>query len=164
MRRLSFLLLLTIAFSVAIASYVTWWNHSEKIPTPTQQPLLIQFQDNSQCDLAKQTCSAQFMDLQLEVVFPQQPIYLKPFSLNMIIRGKASELVTVARVHFIMQGMKMLTPVTTLHVMPSTKNGDQLWQGNAILPVCSSGRHDWRVVIELETATTQYRVQQSVTM
>lgn len=162
MRRLPLLLSMSLVLSIGIAGYVVWRNQPDKIVTPVQQ--LATEQVNSECDLAKQTCIAQFADVQVQVELPQQPVYLKPFVLKVRTRGNSSVAITTVRAHFVMQDMQMPTPVTTLQVMPSADDGERSWQGNAILPVCISGRHDWRVVIELETATTRYRVQQGLRM
>ncbi len=164
MRRLPLLLSMGLVLSVIVASYVAWRSHTDKITRSAQQHLAVQSQDNSECDLARQTCIAQFADMQVQVELPQQPVYLKPFVLKVRTRGNSSVAITTVRAHFVMQDMQMPTPVTTLQAMPSADDGERSWQGNAILPVCISGRHDWRVVIELETATTRYRVQQGLRM
>ena len=100
----------------------------------------------------------------MQVALPQPPIYLKPFVLTVHTRGRNSAAITAVYAQFVMADMQMPTPVTSLVPATSTDNRDPSWQGNIILPVCISGRHDWRVVIELETATTRYRVQQGMSM
>lgn len=162
MRRLPFLLLMSLVLTVGVASYLVWRNRPDNIVTPEQQPVTEQI--NSECDLAKQTCIAQFADLQVQAALPQPPVYLKPFVLTVHTRGRNSAAITAVRAQFVMTDMQMPTPVTSLVPTISADNRDPSWQGNAILPVCISGRHDWRVVIELETATMRYRVQYGMSM
>lgn len=147
-----------------MAIFATWSYYPEQMQTPAPQQLTIQFQDNTDCDLAKQTCTTQFTDLQVQVTLPQQPIYLKPFASTVRASGNSSAAIMIVRVHFVMLNMQMPTPVTILQATPSAVDSERSWQGNTILPVCVSGRHDWRVIIELESATTQYRVQQGLSM
>lgn len=69
---------------------------------------------------------------------------LVPFSVTVQVRNSSSSQPTDVAVSFSMVGMYMGDNRFILSQQDSTT-----WHGQAMLPVCSSGRSDWRVVVEI---------------
>jgi hypothetical protein len=102
------------------------------------------------CDVVEQGCVIEHQgeQFQLQMTRPQG---LKPFHITFT--SSTSELARVS-VQFDMLGMDMQQPTQSLQ-----QTGAAIWQNQAILPICSSGRSDWVAWIRFRYQGSHYRLQ-----
>ncbi|VAX11985.1 hypothetical protein MNBD_GAMMA24-2510 [hydrothermal vent metagenome] len=111
---------------------------------------LISF-PHTDCKPERKPCSVSLGDRQLRFNLPKKAFYLRPFPVLVLLTGFTPDEIKSVSSRFEMTDMNM----GFNQVQLSEKN--RRWQGQAILPVCSSGSHDWLAVIEVKTGTTVYR-------
>ncbi len=99
------------------------------------------------CDPTHTICTAhaENRDLSLSVGVGEEVKPLIPFPVQVQLAGSASQTVRQVAVHFTMSGMDMRLWPMPLH--PRANGGDGLWQGNAIVPLCTTGRQDWEITV-----------------
>lgn len=110
----------------------------------------VRLHGSSSCDVTQQACirSADGIRLQLEI--PDKPSALKPFAVTAQVDADHPVDIQQVNLIFTMQGMQMGELRQALQA-----NGS-LWRGQAILPICTTGRRDWRVQVEVMAAKTIY--------
>jgi hypothetical protein len=69
---------------------------------------------------------------------------LKAFPVLVSLAGETAAKVNQVAVSFTMVNMEMGVNRFALH-----QRAEGMWQGQALLPVCSNGRQDWRVTVEV---------------
>lgn len=121
-------------------------NPKEKILLETVKP---------ECTPVEVPCEARKNQQVVTLNFPNNVKYLKPFQMQVTVQGFKPREVEKVLVDFKMIGMDMglnrytLSPVTN-------ESRTVSYQGEAILPVCVSGRVDWVAKIQLMTADKLY--------
>ena len=108
------------------------------------------------CDAARQPCSARQGDssLTLRLTGPLRP--LQPFPVEVRLTGPVAAARQIA-VDFSMVGMDM--GLNRFHLQ---RQPDGAWSGQALLPVCSAGRHDWLATVRVSGAeryTAEFELQ-----
>jgi hypothetical protein len=98
---------------------------------------------DSDCDPALTVCRVQHGDLALTLRLQDEFRALQPFWVQVNLAGSKAAIDKVA-VRFAMVDMDMGVNRFILE-----RQDDGIWKGQAMLPVCSSGRRDWRVTVEL---------------
>ena len=73
---------------------------------------------------------------------------LTPFPILVSLTGIAATRVNKVTVYFTMVNMDM-----GINGFDLSQRVDGTWQGQALLPVCSMGRRDWQVTIEVASDT-----------
>lgn len=73
---------------------------------------------------------------------------LTPFPVLVSLAGKAATRVNKVTIYFTMMNMDM-----GINSFDLNRQVDGAWQGQALLPVCSMGRRDWRVTVEVASDT-----------
>jgi hypothetical protein len=68
---------------------------------------------------------------------------LTPFIIELSLTGRAAATVNKVTVGFTMVGMEMGENAFKL-----VRGADGVWRGQAMLPLCSHGRRDWRATVE----------------
>ena len=76
-----------------------------------------------------------------------QPLTEFPVEVNLI--GREAAKVDKVAVNFSMSNMDI-----GFNRFDLSQQADKTWQGHAILPVCSMGRREWRVTVEVVSDTT----------
>ena len=110
------------------------------------------------CDPVVQVCSAGNDLIKLELHFPEQPVYLAPFPLQVSIAGNATTEVDSVIVDFQMSGMDMGINKTVLSkVTQADRQEQQVWSGKMILPVCVAGRADWQALVLVSAGANRYQ-------
>ena len=105
------------------------------------------------CDVTRQSCRARLDGKQVEFMISSPIHYLQHFDYELSLEGFASDSVTRVTVEFDMLDMNMgLNRYTA-----QASDDGQSWSGVAVLPVCVSGRNDWRVTVVLETEKGNYQ-------
>ena len=106
-------------------------------PQPINLPVAVN------CDPVATACSAGNDDITLSLHLAGEVHPLKPFTVELDLRGRAAATVNKVTVGFAMVGMEMGENAFKL-----VRGADGVWQGQAMLPICSHGRRDWRVTVE----------------
>lgn len=107
------------------------------------------------CNPVKSPCEAGDNQHSVTLQFPENVAYLKPFKMRVTLQGLRQEEIDKIIVDFKMLGMDMginryiLSPV-------KDEEGNIVYQGEGILPVCVSGRVDWVANTEVMTADKIY--------
>lgn len=102
------------------------------------------------CNPVEAVCTARMKQHVVTLHFPEKVVYLQPFKMRVTIEGLPEIEPEKLVVDFKMVGMDMglnrytLSPITD-------ESGNVYFQGEAILPVCVSGRVDWVANIQAET-------------
>lgn len=115
------------------------------------------------CNLQQNGCVINTAEFELRVVLEKTIYYLRPFSIHA--EGKAKDNASVENIYmnFKMNGMNMGVNRFLLK-KESLSDNIQRWRGNALLPVCVSGRADWLVELEIVTKQTRYILSVPVTV
>lgn len=115
---------------------------------------LIQMRIGSDCNPRTQACSAVHDKRTIVFRLDESVHYLKPFQVNVIPYGFEQTTIKSITTTFSMLGMEM-----GLNQFKMSEIGTGQWQGQVILPVCSSRRTDWIVEVLLETDESLYRAE-----
>lgn len=103
------------------------------------------------CQLGMTPCNVELPGLHGQIYLDRQPKYLQPFGMTVSLQGSDADKVQGVTVSLNMTGMDMSLPVNKLH---KTTTGD--WRGELMVPVCSSGRSDWVVDVEIVLVNKRY--------
>lgn len=120
---------------------------------PGQQIKVVLLKSTSTCDLNKQACVARFAQQTVELQFKQAVKYLTPFDLEVAIKGFDLHAIDEMSIVLHMVDMSMGINQFSLRKVDKTNT----WQGLAILPVCASGRNDWRVELHFSDSESSYK-------
>jgi len=96
------------------------------------------------CDLVQTGCMSIGDDVGVLLQFQSSPSALKAFGAEITIKQLATQPDEV-KLSFVMQGMEMGVQAFALQY----KNTSGKWEGEVILPICTSGRSDWQVIVEI---------------
>lgn len=113
---------------------------------------VVQMQLTEGCQLDTAPCVASAQDQSITVRLSETVHYLKPFQLSINLDGFNKAKILRVEAIFDMQDMEMGLNRYLLDNMAK-----QVWSGRIILPVCNSGRSDWRVTVKIITDTGQYQ-------
>lgn len=95
------------------------------------------------CDPQSQPCVAGGEPTALVLRFPDKVRLMAPFPVEVRLQGATAAAVVVA---FEMRDMDMGVNRTALAL-----GDDGVWRGEAVLPICRSGRADWQAVVEAQS-------------
>lgn len=139
---------------------IAWWlsQRTTEQPFSAQTPP-IELRLKSDCDLAQRPCHAEFADLKVDVIFLSQPHYLQPFAAEVVLRGARSVTVEQVSMQFMMHGMQMSLPAAYLQKTATSEQQTTRWKNKVMIPVCTSGRHDWSAEVGLTSAEKRYTLQ-----
>ena len=128
------LLLVAVAFSA--------WQQRSGLEAPPVQPIVLAVA--ADCDSARAACLAQGEGLEVELWLGPPVVSLTPFDIALRrVDGVLGES-AVVEVQFVMPGMDM---GINRYRLARVANG--LWQGRAILPVCTSSRVDGIAALDI---------------
>jgi hypothetical protein len=135
----AFLALLLLGFAVALLYPRLQARRADAL----RQPALV-LQGEPDCDPGRATCVASRpgMTVSLSLKGPVRP--LTPFAVTVRLEGTETIGTPRVAVTFSMVGMYMGSNRFDLRQQTPTT-----WQGRAMLPVCGSGRTDWRIAVEV---------------
>lgn len=133
---------------VIAGSYLSELLRSDSIKSNTS----VLLESNPACDLNKQGCVASINQQSVELRFKLAVKYLRRFDIEVVTSGFNPDMLESMNVNFTMLGMQMGFNQFSLN-KTQKKN---VWQGWAILPVCVSGRKDWRVKLDFGNAQSNY--------
>ncbi len=110
---------------------------------PDSPPQTINLPAAVNCDPVATVCSAGNDDITLSLRLSGEVHPLKPFTVELDLRGRVAATVNKVTVGFAMVGMDMGENAFKL-----VRGLDGAWRGQAMLPICSHGRRDWQVTVE----------------
>lgn len=96
------------------------------------------------CVPTGRACTARRDGLSLTLRLPDEIQPLEAFALQVVLAGPQAGAVETVLADFTMADMEMGRNRFQMERQP----GGQ-WRGQALLPVCTSGRRDWRVTVEV---------------
>ncbi|MCB1919046.1 MAG: hypothetical protein KDJ28_03565 [Candidatus Competibacteraceae bacterium] len=108
-------------------------------PAPTHAIVL---NADPACNPVGKTCLAQDAALTVTLGLGDRIQPLTAFPVQVDLGGEAASKAEKVTVSFAMQGMDM-----GFNRFDLRRQVDQTWRGQAILPVCSAGRRDWRATV-----------------
>ena len=101
------------------------------------------------CGTALEACLSEIEGRQIRFRLPRAAAYLKSFPVRVSLQG-FGEVDTVV-VRFEMRDMNMGYNSVSL------ARGESGWQGEAILPLCASGRQDWLATVTIQARGMRYQ-------
>lgn len=106
----------------------------------------MQLSAPSACDPARQPCAAGDARLTVQLRLSGEVKPLQPFNVQVELAGEAAAAgVAKVSVRFDMVGMDM-----GLNRFNLNRQSGNVWQGQAMLPMCHHGRRDWRATVEID--------------
>lgn len=106
----------------------------------------------SPCDISSQSCSVNEATVQYTIHFEGKPSPLKPFK---VVLDTQQVFTDAPVISFEMEGMDMGFNQYSLKRTQLT--GVIRYQAEVVLPVCSLGRNDWLMVLNLQTKESRHR-------
>jgi hypothetical protein len=143
-------LLLAVLLMAGVIGYLM----GESTPRVTTKVSLPSTVKN--CNPVLDLCTAS--DHSHSVVFRLDPStrYLKPFEIEVTIKGFNVTAVKTVSVDFNMVDMDMGINRFSLNQVIQQETGI-VYRGRGILPVCVTGRRDWQAVVEVDAGDTAYQ-------
>ncbi len=128
------------------------------VVTPDEKPqeVMLLESSNPACTPVDSPCSARDQQRTVTLHFPNKVKYLQPFQMQVSVQGLTPQEIEKIIVDFKMIGMDMGLNRFTLSP-GAAKDNSATYQGEAILPVCVSGRVDWVANIEVMTTNKIYQ-------
>lgn len=105
----------------------------------------IRLQGDPQCDVITSSCPKHGDGIRLSLALLDKPSGLRPFQVQVGV--EASEPLKVKQVKLIFSMSDMQMGDLKQSLTQNTESGK--WTGQAILPICTSGRSDWQVQVEM---------------
>ncbi len=125
-----------------------------------QQNAMVVLKSDPACDLNEQACSASIDALSVKLHFKQVVKYLTRFDVEVVTNGFKAFSIEKMSIDFNMVDMKM--GINRFALKQTDKKN--VWQGMAILPVCITGRKDWRVKLYLADSQSNYVAKYKLTV
>ena len=104
----------------------------------------IRLHGDPHCDPSRGGCVAHHEGMTLELSLPDSMRTMIPFDVAGTLNGPQAARITSVTVEFSMKGMYMGSNRFVLQQQDPTT-----WRGQAMLPICSNGRSDWQVTVEV---------------
>lgn len=120
--------------------------------TPDRNTQGIMLVADADCDLNRQACIASLDNQSVELSVQQPVTYLTKFQIRARVVGFEKQRINKMIAAFAMPGMDMGINRFALQQTAT----DNAWQGMAILPVCATGRKDWRATVFIATDDSNY--------
>lgn len=111
-----------------------------------------QLVSDKQCDITITDCTSAGEGVLFKLGFKERPSALQAFPVQFVIEGLDNRENIEVRLVFTMKGMDMGEQKQKLRY---DKKSDA-WHGQSILPICTSGRSDWHVKVEVMSSQKIY--------
>jgi len=137
------LVLIALLFGVGLLAG-RWWRSD-----PAAAAIALRVDQD--CDITTQRCALQAPGLHLSLALGPNPAVMQPFSVTLAEADSRGPDLDEAIIGFSMDGMDM--GLNRYRLEPA-ENGS--WQAWVTLPVCASGRHDWRAELLLKSRSGEH--------
>jgi hypothetical protein len=124
----------------ALGGRLYFHGHSDLDKVPVQSRLLAA---DPNCDPVLHTCTAGNGDMMISLHVQDKVRPLQKFSVQVKLGGGVATTVSQVSVRFDMADMDMGENRFQL-----SRQAEGIWQGQALLPVCSHGGRNWRTTVE----------------
>lgn len=139
--------ILAILFFLGLISSVYYPRLNDWFENRSGQAILLNA--DPACNPSDQPCTIGDTALTVTLNLAEQISPLKAFPVSVSLTGTVAAMANQVTIDFSMIGMNMGINRFALH-----RQIDNLWQGQALLPVCSMGRRDWQVTVEIASNTS----------
>ncbi|MCK5385899.1 MAG: hypothetical protein KAJ39_01855 [Gammaproteobacteria bacterium] len=113
------------------------------------------------CNVQQKKCKVELEEFNIEISMDKSIYYLKKFNVDVWVESKQATNIESIQVDFKMKNMNMGVNHFILNKIKS-ENKKQNWQGNALLPVCVTGRADWFSELTVITKQNKYILEFSI--
>ena len=134
-------------FIVITVLYVTQTDEKNNLPS-----IKISF---GNCNVQQKKCKVESEKFNIEISMDKSIYYLKKFNVDVWVESKQDTNIESIQIDFKMKNMNMGVNHFILNKIKS-ENKKQNWQGNALLPVCVTGRADWFSELNIITKQNKY--------
>jgi len=135
----TYLMILLLMAAIAAG----WWLSGQQ--SASSGPLLWQGKIDSQCQLDKQGCALQSPQGRIQMqILPRPVAVMQPLQLKL-----ESSVRNIKSIRIEISGLNM--DMGTLPFILS-RQSEQIYQGKAMLPVCTNNRMHWQARVYIETA------------
>lgn len=110
------------------------------------------------CNVQQNICKVELEKFNIEISMDKSIYYLKKFNVDVWVESKQDTNIESIQIDFKMKDMNMGVNHFILNKMKS-ENKKQNWQGNALLPVCVTGRADWFSELTIITKQNKYIIE-----
>lgn len=129
-----------LALGILAGRFYPHWRNG--LPHPSARAIILTA--DPACNPTGQACTTSDAALAITLELADRIKPLTPFSVRVQLAGKGASEVKKVTVSFTMLNMDMGSNRFDLR-----QQADTTWQGQALLPVCSMGRRDWRASVEI---------------
>jgi hypothetical protein len=143
-------LIIVLVLLVMAISLVVWY--PQRATEDTKPVTTI---ETKPCESLLTGCVRQIDGFSILLKFPGNVVYLKPFPVEVNISGDNVSQLKSVNIKFTMTRMDM--GLNEYRLQRDAQNS-MLWKGNAVLPVCVTGRSDWLAHIEAELNDRRYQL------
>lgn len=148
---MSVLMLLGFLTSIGYSNLGRWFGE-RSFPTQTLSA-------PSACNPSLERCTVKDPQLTVALRLKGEVQPLEAFAVEVNLTGLLAQRAEAVAVRFVMAGMNMGLNRFRLH-----QQTDGSWQGQAVLPWCTTGRQDWLALIEVETTAMGYEAPFAITV
>lgn len=113
---------------------------------------VVQLVPEPDCEPLGRTCRALGAGMSLGVALPADARPMRGFPVQVNVAGEERGEPDAVSVEFLMQGMDM--GVNRFRLEPQ---GPGAWGAQVTLPICTTGRSDWLVVVDADLGERRYR-------
>ncbi len=152
------LALLILAIVILVIAYK---GIKELLYKPEPGMAVLYLAPTTECRLPTTGCSAGDKRLAITLRMPNGAIYLRPFPVELNVEGNEQLGLNRVELGLTMQGMEMGVNRFSMQPVPARPG---VWNGSVTLPICSSGRTDWRVEVKVFSEERSYQVQFPLTV
>lgn len=143
----------TLVFTIIVVAVFLFFLNENKIITFKEKDVIKITPNN--CDSGNKKCLIESNGFSVEISFDENVYYLKPFNVSVLNKSTENLELESIKVNFKMNNMNMGVNRFMLKKVSSEKY-TQIWKGEALLPICVTGRADWISEFEITTKNNKY--------
>lgn len=160
LRKIRGLYILLLFALIFVGWYAGQLFFSARLATgPSDDSVTVPLIVASDCDVSRTRCRAQGESLELSLKLGPPVHSLKPFDIEVAIASGEDSAPESVEIEFLMSGMEM---GINRYRLEASESG--VWRGRAVLPVCVTGRRDWRAIVRVISGGSKLRGQFSFTV
>lgn len=125
---------------VVVLTGVLYSRHDIGFFSPQPQPVVLSA--DSDCNPLNKSCTVQSEDMAITLQLKGKVRPLQAFDFEVDVEGPHALTAEQVSIRFDMKDMSM-----GFNRFEATRQTENIWRGQAILPVCTQGRQDWQVTI-----------------
>lgn len=127
----------------------------EHIPETGSNELQSIYLSVKDCNVQEKKCKVETKEFNVEISMDENIFYLKRFNIAVLAENNEKSHIESIKVSFKMKNMNMGNNHFILKKVKSINN-KKSWKGDALLPICVTGRADWFSELEVVTQKNKY--------